>query len=377
LRIVLNTRSDDAGSRVCIDDLAVRLRAAGVDATSNDWEHYDRYDAVVFMGYDHELEAARAANPQIRVVLADPKLSRHEWIAASRAADKLLVSSVEQRDSFLRLNRNVHVFHMFPLTPAAEPDVAQSDRLVVGYHGNRVHLECLAGGVRTALEELGRRRPVEFRAIYNLAELGRASAGLPDPRLVETLHVQWRPEFHEDLCGIDIGIVPNELPVRDRLDALETTAWDEGEFKYEPFDHLLRLKASANAGRIYPFARRGIPVVADFAPSAGQLIEDGRTGFLVSSPSAWLAALEWLADSPERRASFAQGLRARVDELYARQIPELLAFLAAPIEPPPPVLAAEPSAEEQLGRLGRYRRPGAGSRARLARVVRRVAHARS
>jgi hypothetical protein len=373
MRFVLNTRSDDSATRVCIDELGQRLDAVGIDAVRNDWDHYERYDVAVFMGYDHELEDARMANPNIRVVLADPKLSLPEWILAARAADKLLVSSIEQRDVFMRLNRNVHVFHMFPKIPPADPVPGRGDQLVIGYHGNRVHLEALAGGVRSALEELGRRRPVELRAIYNAEQLGRASIGLPDERFVRTAHVQWRETFYEDLAGVQIGIVPNELPIRDRLDALAQSAWREREFKYEPFDHLLRFKASTNAGRIYPFARRGIPVVADFAPSAVQLIEDGRSGYLASSPSAWLAALEWLADSPERRVDYARRLRARVDELYDRQIGDFLDFVAAPVSPPPPALQGEISVEEQLDRSREYPGPGSGPKARVARAIRKLA----
>ena len=115
VRIVLNTRSESAGAQASIVALAHRLREAGVDATLNDWERYDRYDVAIFLGYDHAMGEARAASPGIRVGLSDPKQSRQEWIEAAREADFLLVSSVEQREAFLRLNRNVHVLFMFPL----------------------------------------------------------------------------------------------------------------------------------------------------------------------------------------------------------------------------------------------------------------------
>ncbi len=119
MRIVLNTRSDTAGAQASIVGLALRLRAAGIDATLNDWDGYAGYDVAIFMGYDHELERARAENPSIRVGLSDPKQSRREWIDAARAADFLLVSSVEQREAFLRLNRSIHVLYMFPVMPDA------------------------------------------------------------------------------------------------------------------------------------------------------------------------------------------------------------------------------------------------------------------
>ena len=50
--------------------------------------------------------------------------------------------------------------------------------------------------------------------------------------------------MYQELRHIDIGILPNMMPIRDRLAVLELTAYDEPEFMYEPFDYLLRFKAS-------------------------------------------------------------------------------------------------------------------------------------
>src|SRR5437762_993649 len=137
MRVVLNTRVDDAASAVCIHLLGRRLAERGVDAAVNDWDGYGRYHVAIFLGYDDD-----------------------------------------------------------------------------------------AG--RPALEELGRRRPVELRAIYNVAALGKARLGIPDERLLTVRHVQWSPDL-APLADVDVGIVPAELPVRDRGAALEATAYPEPE----------------------------------------------------------------------------------------------------------------------------------------------------
>jgi len=62
VRIVLNTRSDDAGFRICIHMLGARLNEHGVDAEVNDWDRYEHHDVAVFMGYDHELKERRSAS---------------------------------------------------------------------------------------------------------------------------------------------------------------------------------------------------------------------------------------------------------------------------------------------------------------------------
>lgn len=371
MRIVLNTRSDNAGTRVCIYDLAERLAQAGVDVAVNDWSGYAGADAVVFMGYDHELEVARAVNAGIKIVLADPKLSQPEWVAAARAADLLLVSSVEQRDSFLPLNRNILVHHMFPAMEARPREHGESRPLVLGYHGNRTHLESMARGAAAAIEELGRTREVELLAIYDVAGLGRATVGLPDERVVAVTHVQWTPQFADSLVRADIGLVPNELPLRDRHDALEATALDLPQLAYESFDHLLRFKSSTNAGRLQPFARLGIPVVADFAPSIAEFVVDRTSGMLGSSAHGWFDALDRLASSPPLRTRLAAALDDRIQAVVAGQVDRLLAALGTPPLPGPPDLGDDD--EEARRRLGRYRRPGAPVRARIARRLRRAA----
>ena len=373
MRVVLNTRSDDAGTAAAIHALGARLRGHGVEAVVNDWSGYAGYDVAVFMAYDHELERARAEQPGIRVALADPKLGSADLVRDAARADVLIVSSVEQRDAFLRVNRNAVVWSMFPLVDAEEREHRAKEPVVIGYHGNRVHLEAMARGLKQALEELGRRRAVELHAIYDLERLGRARIGVPDGRAIFVRHVQWTPRYADALREVDIGIVPNELPVRDRLDVLERAAYPDGELAYEPFDHLLRFKVSTNAGRVYPFARLGIPVVADFAPSAAQLVEDGVSGFLASSAAGWYEALEALVDSPELRARLAGELRRRADERGRRDLEELVARLRAPLLPSLVPTPDWDAVEPALERLGRYPRPAGGPLVRraLARLRRR------
>ena len=359
-------------SRVCIRELQQRLQEAGIEATTNDWNHYQNYDVAIFPGYDHDLENARRQNAAIRVGLADPKQARAEWLAAARAADFLMVSSLEQREAFLRLNRNILIHYMFLRLPTQAKRHVNADAIVVGYHGNRVHLECMRDGVQLALEELGRHRRVELLMVYNMAANGRARIGLPNPSLVRHRHVQWTPDgYASDLASVDIGIVPAMLPIRDRLASLEASAFPEPEFCYEPFDYMIRYKASTNPGRIQPFACLGIPVVADATPSAAELIEDGVSGRLSLSPEGWFAALDDLAASASLRDTLAANLRAKIERAYERQIPRLIEFCATLGSRPAVVLPGAATAEADLQALPRYERPrGPGLLSQIARRLR-------
>lgn len=327
MRIVLNTRSNTMGARVCIFDLQKRLRHVGIDAQLNDWDHYDRYDVVVFMGYDEDIAGAREQNPGIRIAVADPKQNRAEFRRAAREADFLMVSSVEQRDVFYRYNRSILVYCMFPVMERVEKEHSNHPPLVIGYHGNRTHLECMANGVQLALNELATRREIEFWAMYNIRRLGKAHLGMPDDSLMRVRHIQWSEEnYRAELGQVDIGIVPNEIPIRNRSRVLDVSAYPVPEFGYVPYDYLTRYKASSNPGRIYVFGQLGIPVVSDFYPSAAQLIVDGQSGFLASSPQGWYEALNRLAKSVDLRSRSAAHLR-RICEEVADPINQTRRFL--------------------------------------------------
>jgi glycosyltransferase involved in cell wall biosynthesis len=300
------------------------------------------------MGYDHAIEAARGRNPHIKIILADPKLGSPKYIRAAREADMLLVSSVEQRDAFLRLNQNVIIYYMFPETPFKPRTHADTGRTIVAYHGNRVHLEAMRYSVMPAMVALAATRPVEFHAIYNIQHLGQADLSLLENGGVAIKQIQWDSStVLESLRAADIGIMPNELPIRNRLNALASTAYPEGEFAYEPFDHFVRYKVSANPGRLYPFACAGVPVVADFAPSASQFIRDGVSGFVASSPHGWYYALARLAESAPLRRTCAERLWQEVDGQYRRQVDDFISACQASTRTVLPAISGHATAEEE------------------------------
>lgn len=373
MRYLLNTHRDDAGTRVCIYDLFTALQALGENASLNDWSSYKKYDVVVFMGYDHEMQRAKRENSQVKIVLADPKLSQKKYIDAARAADLLLVSSVEQRDSFLRINQNIMIYYMFP---KLEPQVRSHDNhagLTVMYHGNRVHLDAMRHTVAPALTALAREWPVEFRCIYNIRELGRADLAYLERSGVTVTHQQWNSEsLVKNLSLGDVGVMPNELPIRNRLSALSETAFSEGNYAYEPFDHLIRFKISANPGRLYPFACAGLPVVADFCPSAAQFIQDGESGFLASSPHGWYFALAQLAADPMLRQTCSMKLLNLLIDRYKRQAVNFVDICQRLRPCTVPRIREAMSVETEQREYNEYRRPQETIPRWLRRQVRRL-----
>ncbi|MET0393134.1 MAG: glycosyltransferase family 4 protein, partial [Chitinophagaceae bacterium] len=61
----------------------------------------------------------------------------------------------------------------------------------------------------------------------------------------------------------------------------------------------------------------GLPVVATAIGANFRVMEDGRSGFLVTTPEEWLARLRQLIHKPELRKRLGQAARGRVEKYYS------------------------------------------------------------
>lgn len=319
MKFVVNTNYQSAGTKVCVDDMIPRLKAAGHEVVRNDWENYGKYDIALFMAPDSDVRRAKASSPRIKCGIMDPKAATGRQIEEARAADFLLVSSVEQRDFFLKYNRNILIYYMFPATKEIPKTHSDKNKIIIGYHGNKQHLDAMAD-VAAALDELAKKYDIELWAIYNIEKLGKWKRNIP--KICTVRHIQWSEEnLVSYLSRCDIGIAPSILPTSSagwRIRPLRSYFYNpEG---YQNSDYVLRFKYSNNPGRLYVFSQLYVPVVADFTPSACQLIKDGESGFLVGTKEGWYNALEALILSAELRNKFSINLKKFIDENCSTEI---------------------------------------------------------
>lgn len=318
MKIVINTNYDSAGTRVCVQDMLPRLIKAGHSVVRNDWEHYDKYDAALFMSPDSQVRLAKEKNPDIITSVMDPKPNTKKRRDEARAADFLLVSSIEQRDFFLRFNKNVLIYYMFPETKETKKVHQEKKKIIIGYHGNKVHLNCFHTEIKEALEELATEHDIELWAMYNVKKLRIWRFGRPNIKIKD---VQWSEEnYYKFLAKCDIGIVNNMIPSNNLLSRFFARTYANllgFRFNYDKTDYLVRYKMSANPGRIYVFSQLGIPVVADFTPSSANIIEDGISGYLANSKEGWHAALKSLIEDYRLREEMSRNLKHRIDEKFS------------------------------------------------------------
>lgn len=321
MKIVINTNYKSAGTKICVDDLTPRLVGAGHSVSRNDWGNYGNYNLALFMAPDSEARKAKKQNDKIITGIMDPKLGNERMISEIKAADFLVVSSFEQRDILLKHNRNIFIYYMFPDIEPVMMDGKNrkaGGKLIIGYHGNKVHLNCASELVK-ALDELAGRYDMEFWAIYNIEKLGKWKANLPSRCPVK--HIQWSDEaYQEHLSHCDIGVIPALIPIRENIAKMvsrKLSSFIKNDYHYDNDDYLLRFKYSNSPGRLYPFSRFSIPVVADFTPSYCQIIQDGISGFLVRSKEGWRWALERLINDQPLRENLGANLKKSIDDEFS------------------------------------------------------------
>ncbi|MFZ5759342.1 MAG: glycosyltransferase [Thermodesulfobacteriota bacterium] len=325
MKIVFNTRSPHAPASLFYADAFGAID--GISFFSHDC--YEQCDIALFMSYEKDLAdivAARAKFPHLKIGLIDP---RGEHVTRCLAAvDFLVVDSLEMKDYFARFQLPIFLYAEYPNVRRQVKVHAEKRPVVIGYHGNVVHLAGMYPHITLALEELARRYPIEFWAMYNLENAGQCRLGLPGNMPVR--HIQWSMEHYETwLSQVDIGIAPSLMPIRNisRIKR-KATLWKRF-FNDTEDDYLTRYKMPSNPGRILVFGLLGIPVVADFYPSALQVIRDGSNGLLACSCGGWYRALESLVADWRLRQKLADAMAGMITAEfdYAIQNERFLAFL--------------------------------------------------
>lgn len=168
--------------------------------------------------------------------------------------------------------------------------------IVIGWTGTNTTAPYLRIAV-PALNALTSQFDFEFRVICDID---------PGPfRLRNYTFVRWRFETEiSDLDAFDIGIMP-----------VPDGEWGRGKVGFKAIQ----------------YSAMGIPTIASIAGSGPEVIEDGRTGFLVDdSIDSWTRAIRVLLADPDRIPTMGEAARQRILSRYSvpSQIPNYLALFS-------------------------------------------------
>lgn len=321
MKIVVNTNYKNHSGKLCVEQIGPKLAKAGHSVIYNDWNHYEEYDLALFVAPDSDVRRAKRKNPNILAVIIDPKSDIRRKRREAKCSDFLFVTSMEQRDFFLKYNKNVSIYLHFPDIKEMPKTHFKKHKIIIGYHGNKVHLNCMTD-LSKVLDCLSDKYNIEFWAMYNIEKLGKWRINVPKKCPVR--HIQWSEDnYYKYLSQSDIGVVPAKIPMNtiiDRILVRFLSSFLINWPSYDKHDYLIRFKYSTNPGRIYQFSQFHIPVVAEFLPSYCQMIQNGSSGFLAYSREGWYDALEKLILNPDLRNKMSRNLKNFIDNHYSPEI---------------------------------------------------------
>ena len=224
----------------------------------------------------------------------------------AKLADFSIVGSHEERLSLVSARPSF----LFPLIEKMYE--GQSPRkhkkkgtLVIGYHGNPMHLRRLSQGLGAAIDDFSEERELVFR-IFVSKEVALPSSCLPKKAAVE-VNTWSLDTIVENLSQIDVGVVMGVTNCF--LPKFQLKRWG-----YYFSDYNIRFKNKSNSGRVFPFIQLGIPVIADLTPSNFHLFGGLSGGSLAFDKDSWLQALKTFEDPNHREKIASENL-----EIFRRE----------------------------------------------------------
>jgi glycosyltransferase involved in cell wall biosynthesis len=161
-------------------------------------------------------------------------------------------------------------------------DFAASDRVVIGWLGSPTTEKYLEL-IRPALEDL-----FNDRSNLEMCVIGGGDFRLQN---TEVVHVPWRMETEvENMLRFDVGLMP--LPLEE---------WSKGK----------------SGGKARTYMAAGVVPVCTAIGYNLELVENGKTGYLVETLEDWARALRELVDSAQLRERVGRAAREAVVERFS------------------------------------------------------------
>ena len=273
-------------------------------------QNYSNYDVALFMTYDHEfIPSIKQSHPHLKIGILDPR--NHKVAPSVESCDFIIIDSIEMEDYWRRSNIPIFRYAEYPSLPPIEKIHSEDDFTRLGYHGNKIHLQCMSQNVTPALEELGENYKLKLLVMYNGSSPQPSESWYP--KNIDVEFCKWSYGSYETFLPLaDIGLVPNNL-IHD--EGHKTRSQTSENFNYSPDDYSLRFKMPSNPGRIIVFGLMGIPVIADFFPSALQYLQNG-SGMVAHSKDGWKYCMEELIKDRLLRESMGSNLKSLVKNRF-------------------------------------------------------------
>lgn len=264
-------------------------------------------DIVLVMTYDHAMcrEIKSNMRKDAKLGMIDPRGSN---VASDLAyCDFIVIDSIEMEDFWRSAKKPIFRYVEYPNIAYETKVHCDKEEIVIGYHGNTLHLNEMSNTVTPALTNLSKKYNIKLLVMHSGQKPSTSDRWFDDS--INIQHVPWSMNnYKKFLADADIGIVPNNLIISQaQYDAINTNK--------NPDNYLLSFKMPSNPGRFITFGQLGIPVVADFFPSAIQYLQSD-IGLIANSSSGWEYCLESLIKSKELRQLYGDNLQKLVKNKF-------------------------------------------------------------
>ena len=268
-----------------------------------------KYDFVIFMGGSVRKEKAKEVNPNIKIIVIDSRAGHKDNL---KNIDLLICNSLEMQIFHQHNNTNFFIYPTYPLVEQHNKN-DNKNKVVIGYHGNKVHLETMYPRISDAIYNLSSNYELEFLAMYNIDKLKESKIISEKNFGCKVKHVNYSYENYKMISQVDIGLVPQLIPYKENL--FSKTLFNK--YNESPNDYFLRFKDTNNIGRHLVFAQYKIPVVTDLTPSSCQLVTHGYNGYLAYSQKSWQRLIEILILDKEKRIQMGNNIFLKWIEKYS------------------------------------------------------------
>jgi len=270
------------------------------------------YDIVLLFGSNYDLSEIRAQNKNVIIGHLEPRAAQRNDLFNY---DFIIVNSIESQDYFSKYCKSTFLYPTYPILHNKNNLIKKNNpKLVIGYHGNKIHLEAMNYRISNALNDLKNKIDYEFWVMYDIEGLGKWSeSGLVG---VNVRHIQFDEKNYESyMSKVDIGIVPQLIPVRKNKFLKWAISSFFGKFNERSDNFFFRLKETTNNGRAYVFAQYSIPIVADMTPSSCSLLGENEHGYVAYSESSWYKFLLMLSQDEKLRIKMGNNLSKRFSKI--------------------------------------------------------------
>jgi hypothetical protein len=330
MKIVLLTNNPKSPSFIFYSQSFLKLNTESISLEVIDSEakvNFLDYDVALFMGgssYNHG--SIKSLNPSLYCVIVEPRAKQYNEFSNYNL---IITNSLESRIFFSNLQINTFVYPTYPQLNIVKKKSKKNQKLIIGYHGNRNHLEGMFPRITNAIFRLSKEVDIELWAMYDTSIYGESKI-INSKKMgftVKTIPYSDN-NYNKYISQCDIGLVPQlerrsfefisdifkGMPSKfllhkfKRIEKLIDNAFAylmrKMNIHFSPssrYDYKLRFKEVTNLGRHFIFAQYSIPVISDLTPSSCSFINQSVNGFLAYETDSWYSCLCLLKDESVRK----------------------------------------------------------------------------